>query len=85
MILSDALPELEMMLVSLTYLMCSVCLKDLPCHINVHRTTFDGYNDNIEDDNISQASSGISISDLNAQIGHSGKFALIFEHWKHSV
>ena len=38
----------------------------------------DGYNNSIEDNNISQASSGISISDLNAQIGHSGKFALVF-------
>ena len=69
---------LEMMLASLTYLMYTVSPKDLPCHINVHRTTFDGYNDNTlsDTDSInSDVSSGISISDLNARIGrHSGKF-----------
>ena len=69
---------LEMMLASLTYLMYTVSPKDLPCHINVHRTTFDGYNDNTlsDTDSInSDVSSGISISDLNARTGqHSGKF-----------
>ena len=66
------------MLASLTYLMYTVSPKDLPCHINVHRTTFDGYNDNTlsDTDSInSDVSSGISISDLNARTGrHSGKF-----------
>ena len=71
-----------MMLASLTYLMYTVSPKDLPCHINVHRTTFDGYNDNTlsDTDSInSDVSSGISISDLNARTGrHSGEFDFFF-------
>jgi hypothetical protein len=73
------------MLASLTYLMYTVSPKDLPCHINVHRTTFDGYNDNTlsDTDSInSDVSSGISISDLNARTGrHSGEFDFFLNYF----
>ena len=36
--------------------------KDLPIHLEVHRTVFDGYDDIPDDD-----SSGVSIGDLNAR------------------
>ena len=60
------------MLVSLTSMMTQVSPQDLPIYINVHRTTFEGYENDSNsanfDDSQSDTSSGISISDLNARM-----------------
>ena len=58
------------MLTSLTYLMDCVsipCCKDLPIHLKLHRTIFEGYDD-IPDDVSNASSGGVSIGDLNARI-----------------
>ena len=56
------------MLTSLTYLMdCVSVPKDLPIHLKLHRTIFEGYDD-IPDDVSNASSGGVSIGDLNARI-----------------
>ena len=56
-------PEMEMMLASLTFLMSQVSPKDLPCHIQMHKTVFE-----FKDDASEASSEGISMSDFNARI-----------------
>ena len=61
-------PEMKSMLTSLTYLMDCVSIpKDLPLHLKLHRTIFEGYDD-IPDDVSNASSGGVSIGDLNARI-----------------
>ena len=63
-------PEMKSMLTSLTYLMDCVsipCCKNLPIHLKLHRTIFEGYDD-IPDDVSNASSGGVSIGDLNARI-----------------
>lgn len=66
-------PNMELMMASLVFMMDSVCPKDLPDYLNLHKTTFDGYDDNPDDD----ASSGISIGDLNALVSAKPKTCCI--------
>ena len=61
-------PEMKSMLTSLTYLMdCVSVPQDLPIHLKLHRTIFEGYDD-IPDDVSNASSGGVSIGDLNARI-----------------
>ena len=62
-------PEMKSILTSLTYLMdcVSIPCKDLPIHLKLHRTIFEGYDD-IPDDVSNASSGGVSIGDLNARI-----------------
>ena len=46
---------------------CVSIPKDLPLHLKLHRTIFEGYDD-IPDDVSNASSGGVSIGDLNARI-----------------
>lgn len=60
-------PGLEMMLASLTHLMKEqVSPKDLPHHILLRQTVFEGYD--VEDNESLASSSCTSLSDLNARV-----------------